>query len=430
MPTVNSIANQIDLTADVSRKIFRTDFESASRSMLITGPIGTAADMVSANFGMPANISSMLNDYAEQKESFNAEFDRRISSLKESADKFKEITRDNENQRAAVRAKAQESEYARRKSAETFADEARERVYENEQARQQQAEQIAEITRERMQHTTRSRRENTEPLVVAARERVEANEQTLTARTEELANATRQRQREIAQTRREETAQIDVVARERMQESSRQVTETLTENRTVERQQTRNAVLTQRETTENFAREYLVAENASRRNLTDAVDNMIETREENANAALSNVRNLVDRFNDAVSYFNENRDMSDRMSALAGNFDEMGKLTESLNNFGIVNEGGRLRLNERRLIEALDKNSAGVAEALGQNGLTGHLERSVELATTQRDNLFPSITDYITNRRNDPTESLYAAQLNRTVALNSVNGSNFLNVFT
>lgn len=426
MPTVDSIARQVDLTADVSSKFFRTNFDAAGKSMLITGPINTAANMVSSSFGLRSNISEMLGDYAEQRESFNAELDKTLSSLKESADKFKENTQADEEQKAAVRAKAQESERARRKSAQTFADDARETVQRNEQTRHDQAEQIAAVTRERIQNATNTRREETEPITVAARERTEENEQTLTARTEQLANATRERQQENAQAQREDTDSVTVAARERMQEETRQLDNIRTDNQTADRRILR----TQRETTERFAQEYLVSENADRQTRNDTLQNLNQTRDENHNAALSNVRNLVDRFNDAVAYFNENRGMSDRMSALAGTFDNAGRLAESLNNVGIVNDNGRLRVNESRLAEALNRNSADVANALGQNGLAGRLDRSVELANSQRDNLFPSVADYLNDRRNEPTESLYAAQLNQTAALARVQGANFVNMFT
>lgn len=404
MPTVNSIAKQIDLTADVSAKFFRTDFEAATKSVLVTGPMTSAADMLSSNFGLRSNISEMLGDYQEQKESFNSELDKTLASLRESTDKFQQSLRDDEEQKVAVRVKSQESEYARRKSAETFADAARDRVEENQQARRKEAEQIAAVNLERIQNTTRTRREETEPITVAARERVEETEQTLTARTEQLADATRQR----------------------TQETTRQLDDVRDENINADRRNLR----TQRDITERFAQQYLVAEETAQRNETDAVQRLTLTRDENANAALSNVRNLVARFNDAVNYFNENRGLSNRMSALAGTFDNAGRFAESLNAVGISVDNGRLTVNESRLADALNRNSSDVQNALGRNGLAGQLDRSLELADAQRDNLFPTVADYLNDRRTEPTESLYAAQLNQTAALARVTGANFVNMFT
>ena len=89
-----------------------------------------------------------------------------------------------------------------------------------------------------------------------------------------------------------------------------------------------------------------------------------------------------------------------------------------------MNEGGTLSVNETRLSDALSRDSTGVNELLGR------LDRTVELANSQRDNLFPSVTDYLSNRRDEPTESLYAAQLNQTAALARESGANFINMFT
>ena len=381
MPTVNAIAQQKSLTADVSSKIFRTDFEASKNSTLIKGPMNTANDMIGSTFGLRSNISEMLGTYTEEKASFDSQFDKTMTSLKESADKLKEAIRSNEDERVAAREKAQETERERRESAEKFADDAREEVQEARQERQERAKELAEITHERMQNRDQVQREDTTVSAEDLRDRIQQEEQTLRGRTEQLANATRERAQ------------------------------------------------TQRERTERFAEEYLVAEQDER--AEDNAQNLDTTRDENTNAALSNVRNFVDRFNDAVTYFNENRDVSDRMNALAGSFDRTENFAGSLNAVGIsVNENGRLAVNETRLADALNENSSNVNELLGRNGLAGRLNRNVELATSQRENLFPTVTDYLNNRRDEPTESLYAVQLNQTAALARENSSNFVNMFT
>ena len=126
MPTINEITRQVDLTADVSTKFFRTDFQKSAKSVLIkgpldtaanfmsskglfattadsmlvkdphevtaddsiliNGPIDTAADMVKSNFGFSPNVSEKLESYAEERKNFNSEFDETMSTLKKSAD--------------------------------------------------------------------------------------------------------------------------------------------------------------------------------------------------------------------------------------------------------------------------------------------------------------------------------------------------------
>ena len=119
------------------------------------------------------------------------------------------------------------------------------------------------------------------------------------------------------------------------------------------------------------------------------------------------------------------------MNVLAENFGDNETLTQSLDAVGIsVNESGKLRVNENKLADALDENSSNVNAVLGQNGLAGQMSRNVDLANSQRENLFPTVTDYAGDKRDEPTESLYAAQNNRTAAHSKENAGYFLNMFT
>lgn len=354
MPTVESIARQKMMTADLSGKIFRTNNEAANRSVLIKGPTDTADDMIKSGFGLRSNISEMLGNYTEEKNNFNSEFDRTMSSIKESAEKFREDAQVKQDEQLASRREALETEYNRRESAERFADAAREKFAENEEIRRERAAELNAENIERVQENLRSQRENAENFANAVRERIQSN------------------------------------------------------------------TLTRRDETERFAQQYLVSE----------TQNMNATRNENSNAALSNVRDLVRNFNDAVTFFNENRGVSNRMSALAISFTETENFADSLNAVGITNENGQLRVNETRLTDALNRNSEDVNELLGRNGLAGRLDRTVELANSQRENLFPSVVDYVGSRREEPTESLYALQLNQTAAHARENNWHFLNMFT
>ena len=438
MPTVNAIAQQKALTGDVSSRIFRTNIEAATQSVLVRGPMETANDMIGSNFGLRSNISEMLGNYTQERESFDSEFNRTMSSLRESADRLSESVQSNAEEQAAVRDRAQQTERNRQESARRFADEARERLDENEHDRQERAEQLAEITRERMQNSAQAQRDQMERLAEDARERLQQTAQP-------QAQAQREQPVQTVDTAREnqQVAQRQQVAAPQTQQTDANVSaEELRER--IERDEqslrgrteqladaTRQRAQTQRERTEQFARDYLIAEDDERTTQRQVARNLDNTRDENTNAALSNVRNLVDRFNDAVTYFNENRGMSDRMNALAGNFRDNENFAGSLNAVGItVGDNGRLTVNETRLADALNENYSNVNEVLGRNGLAGRLDRNVELANSQRENLFPTVTDYVNDRRDEPTESLYAAQLNQTAALARQTTSNFVNMFT
>ena len=343
MPTVNAIARQVELTADVSSKIFRTDFDRSADSVLIKGSIDTAADMVNSGFGLRSNISEMLGNYEEDRDNFNSEFDETMSSLRQSADRLK--AQDNAQVEDTDGALSTLGDFATFK----IPPEAMARIRERERLQRENAQEVADMQRQQVQ------------------------------------------------------GEREVLTR-------------------------------QTSTVENFADEYLVAETQDEDDtptIADTIQNLNSTRDENTAAALSNVRNFVNTFNSAVNYLNENRGMSSRMNALASNFGDNENLTQSLDSVGIsVNEDGRLRVNEDRLADALTEDSSNVNAVLGQNGLAGRLDRNVNLANSQRENLFPTIADYAGDRREEPTESLYAAQNKRTAAHNRLNAGRFLNMFT
>ena len=140
----------------------------------------------------------------------------------------------------------------------------------------------------------------------------------------------------------------------------------------------------------------------------------------------------MNTFNSTVDYLNENRGVSNRMNALATNFGDNDNLTQSLDSVGIsVNEGGKLRVNEDRLADALSEDSSNVNAVLGQKGLAGRLNRNVDLAKSQRENLFPTVTDYAGGKREEPTESLYTAKTAKKTAEHSKeNAGHFLNMTT
>lgn len=174
-----------------------------------------------------------------------------------------------------------------------------------------------------------------------------------------------------------------------------------------------------------FAQNYLTPENETPKG--SAIARIDE------NDRLGMLEGLVREYNTALSYLNENRGMSNRMSALANRFSNGGDLAEALGNIGIsVNEFGALSINEQRLAAALDRNSEGVNEVLGDRGLAGRLERNVNIADRQGANLFPTITEYLEEQeeqREDEAESLYTLGMFNT-ATYSRNNNRLFNVFT
>ena len=194
------------------------------------------------------------------------------------------------------------------------------------------------------------------------------------------------------------------------------------ENRRVAQSTPKPAI---RDRFDDFAENYLVAE----KNETTAEVNAKENDAEDNQMA--KIRNLVRDFNSTMSYLNENRGVSNRVSALAAAFGDSGELEQSLNRIGIsVNSAGELSVDENELANALSEDAKGVKEVLGNDGLAGRLNRNVNLANYQSDKLFSNITDYVGGNKEETSEALYAAGRMKTAMYTQQNAGNLLNMFT
>lgn len=153
---------------------------------------------------------------------------------------------------------------------------------------------------------------------------------------------------------------------------------------------------------QDFAKKYLTAE---------AVEQKINeiSRNPNETSRADEVKNLVRSFNSVLTNLNENRGVSNLMSALADKFGNNAKVNESsLNEIGIsVTSEGFLALNESIFNSALEENSEDINSVLGNEGLAGQLEKDINLANSQSDRLFTSMLDYLSQRYQDDAESLY-----------------------
>lgn len=176
---------------------------------------------------------------------------------------------------------------------------------------------------------------------------------------------------------------------------------------------------------DDFIERYLVSENS---NLNSEVDSGKDDTEE---TQMTKVQNLVRDFNSTMSYLNENRGISNRVSALASTFGDKGDLEKSLNQIGIsVNSSGELSVNENELSSALSRDAEGVEGVLGSDGLAGRLNRNVNLANYQADKLFANINDYVGGNKEETSESLYSAGKMRTAMYAQQHAGTILNMFT
>ena len=175
-----------------------------------------------------------------------------------------------------------------------------------------------------------------------------------------------------------------------------------------------------------FAENYLV--NDEEKSQEEDSSETPKTSEENT---VERVQNMVRSYNSVVSYLNENRAVSDKISALASNFNTTHSLQSSLSSIGIsANASGELTVDPQRLLSALEDNSDRVISILGSTGLTGQMNKSVSLANYQSENLFPTIEEYSREEKVELWEQLYSARTTNTANYAQHKAGNILNMFT
>ncbi len=138
---------------------------------------------------------------------------------------------------------------------------------------------------------------------------------------------------------------------------------------------------------------------------TDEIEKQEEPVEKPSdNPKIASIQDFVRSYNSTVSYLNENRAVSDKISTLADNF-ENSRINQSLGNIGIsVNAQGRLSVNEDKLSTALEDDSAQV------NELVGRINKVINLAGYRSENLFPTIEEYADKNDFEDWEQLYSAK--------------------
>ena len=114
-------------------------------------------------------------------------------------------------------------------------------------------------------------------------------------------------------------------------------------------------------------------------------------------SAISSVKSLVSDYNDALSFFSDNKDVSKRASALATEFADTTYRADSYRAIGINvdSKTGALTLDEDKLAKALTTESSRAENLLGKNGLAGKAQSHVGLAKFQQDKVFPSMQSMI-----------------------------------
>lgn len=329
MPTVSSTIRQTEMLGQLSHRLFRLDAAAADKSILVGGAIETNANFLQSEFGGQPALTTMVENYTEEKSAFRSEIRDAMDNLQKSAEQLKNS----------------------------------------------------------VQSTGESSQE------VSSAEESGETESTATVSTQSAKNSIASQERNVS------------VRAERSQNRQEQV-----------RQESKPE-----DNFQKFAENYLVSDEDE----DDEQENST-SQAENQDDRLTSVQNFVRDYNNAVSYLNENN-LSSPLSSLNQN----NELTQSLNEIGIsVNSSGELSVDEKTLSEALQNNSEKVNSALGNNGLTGQLDRNVDRLNQQSENLFPTIIDYANQQERNLSESLYSARNMATAAYYGINAGNLINTFT
>lgn len=320
MPTVSSIVRQTDMTAQLSKKLFKLDMAAAEDSLLVGAPLKTSANFLQSDFGGQPALTTMVENYTEEKSAFHSDLQSAMENLKKSSEQV-------------------------------------------QNAVQSEGENVEETSEAETPETN----SNLSTLKEFSKNNVPPHEKSIFGHAE-IRN---DKPRPMSQFK-EEIPKVE-------------------------------------DNFEKFAENYLVAEK-------DDEQQKISSDSENQDDRLTSIKNFVRDYNSAVSYLNEKS-----VSSLNKNEN----LTQSLNEIGIsVNSSGALSVDEKTLTDALQKNSEKISSVLGDDGLTGKLEKEVDKLN------FPSIFDYANKKASNLSEFLYSARTPKIAAYNQTHAGNFINAFT
>ena len=93
MPSVTAMLNQVNMVSDLSHNLFRNDYNAANRSILISGPVHTNADLIKAGYGSQPALTQMVENYSEDRNTFRSELQDTMQSLRQSSDRMEESVR-------------------------------------------------------------------------------------------------------------------------------------------------------------------------------------------------------------------------------------------------------------------------------------------------------------------------------------------------
>lgn len=108
-------------------------------------------------------------------------------------------------------------------------------------------------------------------------------------------------------------------------------------------------------------------------------------------SALKTVQDFVDNYNGSLEFFQDNSSVSGRVGRMAEVFGDTTYRAESYQSIGInVAADGSLSVDQEKLAQAIVDNPDRVSNVLGNTGLADKADSHINVANSQRSQLFPS----------------------------------------
>ena len=108
-------------------------------------------------------------------------------------------------------------------------------------------------------------------------------------------------------------------------------------------------------------------------------------------SALKTVQDFVDNYNGAMEFFQDNSSVSSRVGRMAELFADTTYRASSYESIGIsVNNDGSLAMDAEKVARAIVDNPSRVSDVLGKTGLADKAQEHIDVANSQRSQLFPS----------------------------------------
>ena len=143
--------------------------------------------------------------------------------------------------------------------------------------------------------------------------------------------------------------------------------------------------------------------------------------------AISNVKNLVNEYNETSDFLRENKSLGKGVQQLTTEFSDTTYKADSYAKMGITVDAktGKMSVNESRLARALTDSPAQSEAILGKGGLAGRADRHAQYAQMARSRVIPSMEQAIGGQLN------YAANMLNGRSLPTMQRySNILNLFS